>query len=173
MIMITINSKNDMTFGTEFSTWIIAFCPDSDSWFVTNQRFWWYEYPIEFQSEQEGIYYFVSKELYFLKIQEAFMVSPRKMEVKMKINYILAGCVLAVGMLAVGAIALGIFTERSRSQNNTIENPMVKLYEDSNSTIWYDKDTMVMYYERNCTYCVEITVMVNADGTPKLYKEEN
>ena len=54
-MMITINSKNDMTFGTEFSTWIIAFCPDSDSWFVTNQRFWWYEYPIEFQSEQEGI----------------------------------------------------------------------------------------------------------------------
>jgi thioredoxin-related protein len=95
------------------------------------------------------------------------------MEVKMKINYILAGCVLAVGMLAVGAIALGIFTVRSRSQNNTIENPMVKVYEDSNSTIWYDKDTMVMYYERNCTYCVEITVMVNADGTPKLYKEEN
>ena len=77
----------------------------------------------------------MKKELYFLKIQEAFMVSPRKMEVKMKINYILAGCVLAVGMLAVGAIALGIFTERSRSQNNTIENPMVKLYEDSNSAI--------------------------------------
>ena len=39
---------NGMTFDTEFSTWIIAFCSDTDSWFVTNQRFWWYEYPMEF-----------------------------------------------------------------------------------------------------------------------------
>lgn len=69
MMMITINSKNDMTFGTEFSTWIIAFCPDSDSWFVTNQRFWWYEYPMEFQSEQEGIYYFVSNYQLFDKLE--------------------------------------------------------------------------------------------------------
>ena len=45
-------------FSTEFPTWIIAFCPDSDSWFVTNQRFFYYEYDKEFETEEEGIKFF-------------------------------------------------------------------------------------------------------------------
>lgn len=65
---------NGMTFDTEFSTWIIAFCPDTDSWFVTNQRFWWYEYPMEFQSEQEGIYYFVNNYRLFDKLENEMKI---------------------------------------------------------------------------------------------------
>lgn len=45
-------------FSTEFPTWIIAFCPDTDSWFVTNQRFFYYEYDKEFLTEEEGIAFF-------------------------------------------------------------------------------------------------------------------
>lgn len=45
-------------FDTEFPTWIIAFCPDTDSWFVTNQRFFYYEYDKEFPTEEEGIKFF-------------------------------------------------------------------------------------------------------------------
>lgn len=45
-------------FNTEFPTWIIAFCPDTDSWFVTNRRFFYYEYEKEFATEEEGIVFF-------------------------------------------------------------------------------------------------------------------
>lgn len=45
-------------FNTKFDTYIIAFCPDTDSWFVTNERFFYYEYDKEFQTKEEGILYF-------------------------------------------------------------------------------------------------------------------
>lgn len=45
-------------FNTEFPTWIIAFCPDTNSWFVTNRRFFYYEYEKEFATEEEGIMFF-------------------------------------------------------------------------------------------------------------------
>ena len=45
-------------FSTEFETYIIAFCPDADKWFVTNKRFFYYEFPMEFRTEEDGISYF-------------------------------------------------------------------------------------------------------------------
>jgi len=45
-------------FSTEFHTYIIAFCPDTDSWFVTKKRFFYYEYDKEFSTEEEGISFF-------------------------------------------------------------------------------------------------------------------
>lgn len=48
----------DCDFNTKFSTYIIAFCPDTDSWFVTNERFFYYEYEKEFETDQDGIEYF-------------------------------------------------------------------------------------------------------------------
>jgi hypothetical protein len=45
-------------FSMEFPTWVIAFCPDTDSWFVTNQRFFYYEYDKEFETEEDGIKFF-------------------------------------------------------------------------------------------------------------------
>lgn len=45
-------------FDTKFSAYIIAFCPDTDSWFVTNERFFYYEYEKEFETEESGIEYF-------------------------------------------------------------------------------------------------------------------
>lgn len=43
---------------TKFDTYILAFCPDTDSWFATNERFFFYEYPKEFNSEAEAIQFF-------------------------------------------------------------------------------------------------------------------
>ena len=57
-------------FSTEFDTWIIAFCPDTDSWFVTNKRFFYYEYEKEFKTEEEGIEYFENNLLDFFKLNE-------------------------------------------------------------------------------------------------------
>lgn len=45
-------------FNTEFLSWIIAFCPDTDSWFVTKKRFFYYEYDKEFETEEKGIAFF-------------------------------------------------------------------------------------------------------------------
>lgn len=49
---------DDYDFSTEFETYIIAFCPDTDEWFVTNKRFFYYEFPMEFRTEEDGILYF-------------------------------------------------------------------------------------------------------------------
>lgn len=47
-----------MDFSTEFETYILAFCPDTDSWFATNKRFFYYEYPKEFPNEESAIEFF-------------------------------------------------------------------------------------------------------------------
>ena len=45
-------------FSTKFPTYILAFCPDMDGWFATNQRFFFYEYPMDFPNEENAIEYF-------------------------------------------------------------------------------------------------------------------
>lgn len=56
-------------FGSEFDTWILAFCPDEDDWFATNKRFFFYEYPMEFSDEAEAIDYFVKNPKIFYDIE--------------------------------------------------------------------------------------------------------
>ena len=56
-------------FCSEFDTWILAFCPDSDSWFATNRRFFFYEYPMEFPNEQAAIDYFKHNPNEFLDLE--------------------------------------------------------------------------------------------------------
>lgn len=45
-------------FNKEYDTYIIAYCLDTDEFFVTNQRYWWWQYQKEFLNEQDGINYF-------------------------------------------------------------------------------------------------------------------
>ena len=59
-----------MDFSTTFETYIIAYCPDLCEWFVTNKRFFYYEYEKEFQTEQEGIDYFKSNVKKFYEIEK-------------------------------------------------------------------------------------------------------
>lgn len=60
-------------FNTKFSTWIIAYCPDTLSWFVTNKRFFYYEYPEEFDTEQGGIDFIKSNPNIFYKLENEMM----------------------------------------------------------------------------------------------------
>ena len=53
------NMCDDWDFGKEYETYILAFCPDLDCWFATNQRRFYYEYPKEFQTEKEAIIFFL------------------------------------------------------------------------------------------------------------------
>lgn len=61
-------------FDSEFPTYIIAFCPDTDSWFVTNKRFFYYEYPIEFEDENSGISYFKENAELFIKLEDGMKI---------------------------------------------------------------------------------------------------
>ena len=61
-------------FCSEFDTWILAFCPDSDSWFATNRRFFFYEYPMEFPNEKAAISYFKCNPNVFLILENTMGV---------------------------------------------------------------------------------------------------
>lgn len=45
-------------FSDKYPTWIIAYCVDTDSFFVTNQRHFFWEYNDEFQCENDAVNYF-------------------------------------------------------------------------------------------------------------------
>lgn len=85
MALVTIPDEFDFT--TEFPTWIIAYCVDTDSWFCTNKRFFYYEYPKEFQSEKEAVEYFrnnvpeffeLSREMYPKTVDNVFLENTRE-----------------------------------------------------------------------------------------------
>ena len=61
-------------FSTKFKTYILAFCPDTDSWFATNERFFYYEYPMDFPNEAAAIGYFKRNPDVFLKLEESMEV---------------------------------------------------------------------------------------------------
>lgn len=46
---------------------------------------------------------------------------------------------------------------------------MVRIYNEFSDEIYVDKDTKVMYWWHEGTEKGGLTVMYNADGTPKLY----
>ena len=49
-----------MSFNTEFPTYVIGFCPDTNEIFVTNKRFWYAIYDCEFETRSAGIKYVFS-----------------------------------------------------------------------------------------------------------------
>lgn len=55
-------------FDTKYPTWIIAFCPDTNSFFVTNERHFFWESEEEFDSEEAGINYFENHIRRFLTV---------------------------------------------------------------------------------------------------------
>ena len=86
MSLVAIPKEFD--FSTKFPTWIIAYCVDTNSWFCTNQRFFYYEYPKEFETEHEAIEYFrnhvpefskLTREMYPNKNSDVFLENTREM----------------------------------------------------------------------------------------------
>lgn len=60
-------------FNTKYKTYIIAFCPDSSSFFVTNERHFYWEFEKEFDSEEAGVDYFEHHINDFLVINNEIM----------------------------------------------------------------------------------------------------
>ena len=70
MVMEYVNLPEGYDFDTKFDTCILAFCPDTDSWFATNERFFYYEYEKEFENEEEAICYFKDNSEIFLELEK-------------------------------------------------------------------------------------------------------
>lgn len=58
----------EVDFNTKFPTWIIGYCPDTNSWFCTNKRFFYYEYPTEFPDEDSAVEYFKAHVQKFIEL---------------------------------------------------------------------------------------------------------
>jgi hypothetical protein len=50
--------KSDEYYSKTYPTWIIAYCPDINAFFTTNQRHFFWEFSVEFQCEDEAVNYF-------------------------------------------------------------------------------------------------------------------
>ena len=59
--------------NTKHPTWIIAFCPDTDSFFVTNERHFFWESEEVFDSEEAGICYFEHQVQHYINIEKEIM----------------------------------------------------------------------------------------------------
>lgn len=66
---LPIEASIDIGFNQEFPTWIIAYCPDISVFFITNKRYFFWEYDKEFATEEEGIKYFEKHVNKFIDIE--------------------------------------------------------------------------------------------------------
>ena len=57
----------------KFGSYIIAYTPEIDSWFVTDERYFYYEYESEFETEQDAIDYFEKYPFVFLQISKQLL----------------------------------------------------------------------------------------------------
>lgn len=67
--MSYVTIPEEYNFNTKFPTWIIAYCPDINIWFCTNERFFYYEHPKDFNCEEDAIEYFRNNIPEFAELQ--------------------------------------------------------------------------------------------------------
>lgn len=71
----TAMNKMSSEFSRKYDTWVIAYCPDSDSFFATKQRYFFYEYGNgkSFKSEADAIEYFENNVFELVAIRNEIM----------------------------------------------------------------------------------------------------
>ena len=67
--------NKDENFSNDYYTWIIAYCPDTNSFFATSQRYFFWEYDNEFPCESDAIEYFKTHLNEFRKIRNEILTS--------------------------------------------------------------------------------------------------
>lgn len=63
------------SFTDTYSSWIIAYCLDTNSFFITNQRHFFWEYGTEFLRERDAIDYFRNHIYEFVKIRKDILIN--------------------------------------------------------------------------------------------------
>lgn len=56
--MSYVELPEEQSFDKTYPSWIIAYCLDTDSFFCTNQRWFFWQYDDEFRCENDAINYF-------------------------------------------------------------------------------------------------------------------
>jgi hypothetical protein len=86
------------------------------------------------------------------------------------------GSILVTLVISIGAVIGWIINSDNNIKENTVtneESTFIKVDEVSGEAgkfdIYYDRETKVMYVMK---FHGGVTVMVNPDGTPRLYEEE-
>lgn len=77
-----------------------------------------------------------------------------------------------IGIILIIAISLFVLTGCTSESVAETEERFIKVYKESNSNIYYDKETLVQYILFCNGYGAGLTVLVDADGKPLLYEGE-
>lgn len=67
--------KDTEDFSKTYSTWIIAYCLDSNSFFATNQRYFFWEHEREFECKNDAVNYFREHLKEFYEIRNEILSS--------------------------------------------------------------------------------------------------
>ena len=62
----------DEDFSTKYQTYIIAFCPATGRFYISNERHFWWEFEKEFSSSKEAMEYIKSNIDYFINKRNEF-----------------------------------------------------------------------------------------------------
>lgn len=65
-----VKLSDDKTFSKVYPSWIIAYCVDTDSFFCTDQRYFFWEHNKEFPKESDAVQYFRNHISEFRKVRD-------------------------------------------------------------------------------------------------------
>lgn len=92
----------------------------------------------------------------------------------MKLNSVKSKFIATIVTIAL--VIMVLFFVGCDNTNNSVkasDDVFVMVSENSAYAVWYDRETKIMYVMSNSSYNVgNFTVLLNVDGTPKLYKGE-
>ena len=60
-------------FNEEFPTYVIGYCPDINSWFITKQRYWAFQFNEEFNCYDEALNFFNNNQEMILNKQNEIL----------------------------------------------------------------------------------------------------
>lgn len=67
--MNTINVQIPTDFSKQFATYIIAYTPEYNAWFITNERYFFYEDCVEFKTQNDAYIWFIKNLYSYWQIQ--------------------------------------------------------------------------------------------------------
>ena len=70
---IAYSTVDSDSFNKHYDTWIIAYCPDTDEFFATDQRFFFWETEETYKTKEDAINCFESHISYFLNIKNKIL----------------------------------------------------------------------------------------------------
>lgn len=71
---VNTDMQEDWDFSKEYSTWIIAYCIDLDTFFITRERGFYWEHEKTFNSNLDAVQYFENNINEFVSIKNSLLM---------------------------------------------------------------------------------------------------